>query len=86
MPYVYDINYAIAKNSNAGVISVITKSPNTEETEAFIEATVGDYSLQKYVGSVTGPLTDTLAYSLSGSVHDPSKLRAPSTIPLGQPA
>ena len=58
------------KNSNAGVVSIITKSPNTEETEGFVEASLGDYSMQRYVGSVTGPITDSLAYSVSGSWHD----------------
>jgi len=57
------------KNSNAGVVSIITKSPNTEETEAYVEASLGDYDLQKYVGSVSGPLSDSLAYRLSGSWH-----------------
>lgn len=55
------------KNSNAGAISVITRAPNTENTEGFIEVSAGDYSMQKLVGSVSGPLTDTLAYSLAGS-------------------
>lgn len=58
------------KNSNAGAISVTTKSPNLEETEGFVEASLGDYSLQRYVGSLTGPLTDSLAYSVSGSWHN----------------
>jgi iron complex outermembrane receptor protein len=58
------------KNSNAGVISVITKDPNRDETEGYIEASLGDYSLQKYVGSVTGPITDSLAYLLAGSWHE----------------
>ena len=58
------------KNSNAGVISVVTKNPNMEELEGYIEASLGDYSLQRYVGLVTGPITDSLAYSVSGSWHD----------------
>jgi iron complex outermembrane receptor protein len=58
------------KNSNAGVVSVTTKSPNMEETEGYIEATLGDYSLQRYVGSLTGPINDSLAYSLAGSWHE----------------
>jgi iron complex outermembrane receptor protein len=58
------------KNSNAGVVSVTTKSPNTEETEGYVEASLGDYSLQRYVGSVTGPINDSMAYSLSGSWHE----------------
>lgn len=57
------------KNSNAGVISVITRSPNMEETEGYVEASLGDYSLQKYVGSVSGPISDSLAYLLSGGWH-----------------
>lgn len=58
------------KNSNAGVVSVTTKSPNTEETEGYVEASLGDYSLQRYVASVTGPISDSMAYSLSGSWHE----------------
>mgnify|MGYP003666840666 FL=1 len=58
------------KNSNAGVVSVITKSPNLDETEGFVEASLGDYSLQKYVGSVSGPIDDSLGYLLSGSWHE----------------
>lgn len=58
------------KNSNAGVISVITRQPNIEEIEGYIEASVGDYDLQKYVGSASGPLTDTVAYRLSGQWHE----------------
>lgn len=58
------------KNSNAGVVSVITKSPNREETEGYVEASLGDYSLQKYEGSVTGPISDSVAYLLSGSWHE----------------
>ena len=58
------------KNSNAGVVSVTTKSPNMEETEGYVEASLGDYSLQRYVGSVTGPINDSMAYSLSGSWHE----------------
>jgi iron complex outermembrane receptor protein len=58
------------KNSNAGVISVITKSPNMGETEGFVEASLGDYSLQKYVGSVSGPINESLGYLLSGSWHE----------------
>ncbi len=55
------------KNSNAGVVSVVTKKPNAEEAEGYVEATVGDYALQQYTASATGPITDTLAYLLAGN-------------------
>ena len=55
------------KNANAGVVSVVTKRPNFDETEGYVEATVGDYSLQQYTASVTGPLNDELAYRLAGN-------------------
>ncbi len=57
------------KNANAGVISVVTKNPNFEETEGSVAATLGDYSLQQYTGSVTGPISDTLAYLMAGNVR-----------------
>ncbi len=58
------------KNSNAGVVSVITKDPNLEETEGYVELSLGDYSMQRYVGSATGPIADTLGYSIAGSWHE----------------
>ena len=45
------------KNTNAGAISIITKSPNRDEFEGYIEATLGDYDLQKYVAAASGPIT-----------------------------
>ncbi|MGB1140553.1 MAG: TonB-dependent receptor [Halioglobus sp.] len=58
------------KNTNAGAISIITKAPNLEEYEGYAEVTLGDYGMQKYVAAVSGPITDTLAFRLSGSVHE----------------
>jgi len=58
------------KNSNAGVVSVITSDPNTEENEGFVEGTLGNYDNQSYVASSSGPINDSLAYLLAGSWHD----------------
>jgi len=55
------------KNANAGVVSVTTKRPNFEDTQGYVEATLGDYSLQDYTASVTGPMNDQLAYRVSGN-------------------
>ena len=55
------------KNSNAGVVSVVTKKPNFEETEGYLEATLGDYGLQQYTASATGPINDTTAFLLAGN-------------------
>ena len=55
------------KNANAGVVSVVTKNPDFEETGGYIEATLGDYSLQQYTASVTGPINDEFAYLLAGN-------------------
>lgn len=57
------------KNTNAGAISIFTKSPNIEEFEGYVEATVGDYDLQKYTAAASGPITETLAFRLSGALH-----------------
>jgi len=58
------------KNTNAGAISVITKMPNFEEFEGYVEASAGDYSMYRLTASASGPLTDTLAYRLSGSMRE----------------
>jgi iron complex outermembrane receptor protein len=57
------------KNANAGAISIITKRPSLEQFEGYVEASVGDYSMGKLTAAVSGPLADTVAYRLSGSMH-----------------
>jgi iron complex outermembrane recepter protein len=57
------------KNTNAGAISVITKRPNLEEFEGYVEASVGDYDMSNLTLSAAGPLSDTVAYRVSGNIH-----------------
>ena len=57
------------KNANAGAISIITKRPNLEEFEGYVEASAGNYSMGKLTASASGPLGDTVAYRLSGNMH-----------------
>jgi iron complex outermembrane receptor protein len=57
------------KNANAGAISVITKRPNLEEFEGYVEASAGDYSMGQLTATASGPMSDTLAYRLSGNIH-----------------
>jgi iron complex outermembrane receptor protein len=57
------------KNANAGAISIITKRPNLEEFEGYVEGSVGDYSMGKLTATASGPLADTVAYRLSGNIH-----------------
>lgn len=53
------------KNASAGVISIVTQGPQFQQ-EGNAEVTVGNYGLVKMSADMTGPLTDTIAYSLSG--------------------
>ncbi len=57
------------KNTNAGAVVVITKAPNMEEFEGYLEASAGNYSMGKITGAISGPLSDTLAYRLSGNAE-----------------
>ncbi|WP_206998956.1 TonB-dependent receptor [Microbulbifer salipaludis] len=57
------------KNANAGVLNIVTTGVNMEESEARLEASAGDYGLQKFTASVSAPVGDTAGYRLSGSVH-----------------
>ncbi len=57
------------KNTNAGAISVITKRPNLEEFEGYAQFSVGNYGMQKATLAASGPLSDTVAYRVSGSTH-----------------
>ncbi|WP_306016407.1 TonB-dependent receptor [Oceanicaulis sp. MMSF_3324] len=52
------------KNTSAGVLNVVTASPEFEYGGA-LEATVGDYGYNRFTGSLTGPLIeDVLAFRL----------------------
>ncbi|MEM8562109.1 MAG: TonB-dependent receptor [Pseudomonadota bacterium] len=57
------------KNSNAGAISVITKRPNLEGYEGYVEATMGNYDLLRTTLAVSGPMTETLGFRLAGNLH-----------------
>lgn len=57
------------KNASAGVINVVTAKPNLDNYEGSVSATYGDYSQIILKGDITGPLSDTTAFSLSGSMN-----------------
>ncbi len=56
------------KNASAGVISVITRAPQFEFGGA-IEASYGNYNNIQVKGDITGPITDSVAFSLDGSYN-----------------
>ncbi|MEL0087657.1 MAG: TonB-dependent receptor [Halieaceae bacterium] len=57
------------KNTNAGAISIVTKAPNQEDLEGSFEASRGNYGLDRYTGVLSGPITDRLAFRVSGNIH-----------------
>lgn len=54
------------KNASAGVISLVTKAPS-QDFDAKVEASLGNYNHQQIKGYVSGGVSDTVALSLSGS-------------------
>ncbi len=57
------------KNTNAGAISITTKTPNLEEYEGYVETSIGNYDMKKITVAASGPITDTLGFRLSGNVN-----------------
>ncbi len=57
------------KNASAGVISVVTATPDLEETNGSVSLTAGDYSQIIVKGDVNGPISDTVGFGLSGSFN-----------------
>lgn len=55
------------KNASAGVISITTRKPEFERS-GNIEVGLGKWSQQSIRGYITGPLSDTVAYSIGGSM------------------
>ena len=56
------------KNASAGVVSIVTAKPQFE-TGGSVSGTYGNYNSINVRGDVTGPLSDTMAYSLSGGYN-----------------
>ncbi len=56
------------KNASAGVISVVTRAPQFEFGGS-VEATYGNYNAFTLKGDITGPITDSIAFSLDGSYN-----------------
>lgn len=56
------------KNASVGVISVLTEKPQYE-FGGKVEATLGNYNSQILKGSVTGPLSEQVAFSLSAGTN-----------------
>ena len=56
------------KNASAGVISVITREPQFE-FGGNVEASYGNYDQIVLKGDITGPLTDSIAFSLDANLN-----------------
>ena len=56
------------KNVSAGAISIVTKKPQYE-FGGKIEGTYGNFNAQQLKGTITGPLSDTVAVRVSGSYN-----------------
>lgn len=56
------------KNASAGVVSIVTAKPEFE-TNGSISGTYGNFNSINLKADVTGPLSETMAYSLSGGYN-----------------
>ncbi len=57
------------KNVSAGAISITTKAPQFDWGGS-VEATYGNFDQINFKGSLTGPISDTLAFRVSGSTNN----------------
>lgn len=57
------------KNASAGIISIVTREPAFTFGGA-VEASYGNYNAVVLKGDVTGPISDTLAFSLAGNYNN----------------
>ena len=57
------------KNVSAGAISIVTKRP-AFDWGGKAEISIGNYSLMQTKATITGPLSDTLAFRVSGSLNE----------------
>ena len=57
------------KNASAGIISVVTAEPNLNKFEGSVEGAYGNYDTIVVKGDISGPITDTIAFSLAGNYN-----------------
>jgi outer membrane receptor protein involved in Fe transport len=57
------------KNASAGVINVVTAKPSLDGYSGSAAFTYGDYDQVIVKGDITGPLSDTFGWSLSGNYN-----------------
>jgi len=57
------------KNASAGVINVVTEKPDLNDFGGSISVGAGEFSQVLFKGDITGPISDTVAFSLSGSYN-----------------
>ena len=62
------------RNSIGGVVNYVTNQPNHEGFEANVRAMLGEYNTNEWFGLVSGPITDNLAYRMTGV----KRLRGPA--------
>ena len=56
------------KNASAGLIQIITRRPDVEQFDAYAEGSLGNYTLKRFAGGVTGPvLGEKLALRLDAT-------------------
>lgn len=56
------------KNASAGVISIVTRKPQYER-QGSVEGSFGNFNTVRLKGDITGPLSDTVAYSLAANLN-----------------
>ena len=57
------------KNTNAGAINIITKRPSLDEAESSINVTAGSFGAQKVTLMTSQPISDDMAYRISGNIN-----------------
>ena len=57
------------KSASAGIVNITTAAP-TRDWSGKIEAAVTDDGQQTYDGTVSGPITDTLSFRVTGAIDD----------------
>lgn len=56
------------KNASAGIISIVTEKPQFDFGGS-VEATYGNFNARILKADITGPISDTLAFSLAGNIN-----------------
>jgi iron complex outermembrane receptor protein len=72
------------KNASAGVLNIVTRKPSLDGPEGIVEVAYDEFAEARLKGSYSAPISDSVAYRISGNVRHVGENFIENVNPAGQ--